>query len=147
SGSSRFRVRVPSQGRRLPVDTVAPHRLLKRRGYRQKSARASREATFAQEDWSVHCAPLAPLNAPMGVKVLHCFPWSRSSKDRGKAKQNLSQRDMLQEAKSSLQTPLSWDSNSRVQVPSRESRPVCFTHKASISLRHQMDAHIVDATN
>ncbi|KAL4659591.1 hypothetical protein GN956_G10 [Arapaima gigas] len=89
----------------------------------------------------------APLVALMGVKVLHCFPWSRSSKDRAKAKQNFDQTDMSQEARSPSKTAESWDCDNRVPGMSRETRPICLTHKASISLRHQMDGHIIDATN
>lgn len=89
---------------------------------------------------------LAP-SADMGVKMLQCFPFYRRCKERCKRQCPPETAVVIEELKPRLCSTTSWgsegDSSSGISCPQ-----AYFSHKARLSLRHQMDSNInaVDAT-
>ncbi|KAJ8389328.1 hypothetical protein AAFF_G00121930 [Aldrovandia affinis] len=85
--------------------------------------------------------------APMGVKVLQCFPWYRRCKERGKSRQSLQEEAPSVEVQPRLSSTASWGSEGE-GGGSLGGAQVYFSHKARLSFRHQMDSNInaVDAT-
>ncbi|KAL4631129.1 hypothetical protein GN956_G15326 [Arapaima gigas] len=75
--------------------------------------------------------------APMGVKVLQCFPWYRRCKERGKGRQCPPQA----EQKSRLTSTASWGSESEGHG-SMEGTNSFYSQKARVSFRHQMDGNL-----
>ncbi|XP_034149453.1 uncharacterized protein si:ch211-237l4.6 [Esox lucius] len=84
-------------------------------------------------------ARLAPLAAaPMGVKVLQCFPWYRRCKDRGKA------RHCPPKAFPCIETEPPFAPTSHASDDA--GGVVYFSHKARVAYRHQMEGNVIDAT-
>ncbi|KAL1271654.1 hypothetical protein QQF64_030670 [Cirrhinus molitorella] len=85
--------------------------------------------------------------ADMGVKMLQCFPFYRRCKERCKRQCPPETAIASEEVKPRLCSTTSWgsegDSGSSLSCPQ-----AYFSHKARLSLRHQMDSNInaVDAT-
>ncbi|KAK7171056.1 hypothetical protein R3I94_001076 [Phoxinus phoxinus] len=83
----------------------------------------------------------------MGVKMLQCFPFYRRCKERCKRQCPPETVVASEELKPRLSSTTSWGSEG-----DSASSPTCpqayFSHKARLSLRHQMDSNInaVDAT-
>ncbi|XP_059364043.1 uncharacterized protein C17orf114 isoform X2 [Carassius carassius] len=84
--------------------------------------------------------------ADMGVKMLQCFPFYRRCKERGK-KQCPPETVASEEVKPRLYSTTSWGSEGDGSI-SPSCPQAYFSHKARLSLRHQMDSNInaVDAT-
>ncbi|KAG7484073.1 hypothetical protein MATL_G00045780 [Megalops atlanticus] len=81
----------------------------------------------------------------MGVKVLQCFPWPRSTKDRGNRHRSLTagpSKDVAVHHSCVADRCImaeGWAS-------ARPAQQVYFSQKACITLRHQMDCNVIDAT-
>ncbi|KAF4111362.1 hypothetical protein G5714_008393 [Onychostoma macrolepis] len=94
----------------------------------------------------VNCQTNAP-SADMGVKMLQCFPFYRRCKEKCKRQCPPETAVASEEVKPRLCSTTSWGSEG-----DSGSSPSCpqayFSHKARLSLRHQMDSNInaVDAT-
>ncbi|KAG9338958.1 hypothetical protein JZ751_024348 [Albula glossodonta] len=81
----------------------------------------------------------------MGVKVLHCFPWQRRCKERGKRHRPL-QAVPPGDTPAYLAPTVAWCSAGEVGIRDRATRQVYVSHKACVALRHQMDCSVIDMT-
>ncbi|TRY85277.1 hypothetical protein DNTS_013229 [Danionella cerebrum] len=91
--------------------------------------------------------PVPTPTAAMGVKMLQCFPFHRRSKERCKRQCSSETAVAKQEVKPRLSSTTSWGSEGD-GVNCINCTQAYFSHKARLSLRHQLDSNInaVDAT-
>ncbi|XP_061103280.1 uncharacterized protein si:ch211-237l4.6 [Conger conger] len=83
----------------------------------------------------------------MGVKVLHCFPWQRRCRDRGKKRHRPLQAVPPGEPHTFLPPMMPWGSPGVGGASHTSTHQVYLSQKACVALRHQMDCNVIDATD
>ncbi|KAJ8366394.1 hypothetical protein AAFF_G00355950, partial [Aldrovandia affinis] len=76
----------------------------------------------------------------MGVKVLHCFPWQRRCKERGKRHHPL---QAVPPRDTTVYLPPTATRRSTGEGGAWDTRQVYLSHKACVTLRHQMECNVI----